>query len=387
MKLNIILSLFTVLSVPTAGFQSNFRIHLKEWSLCSSRKSVESLQVDSHQSDVQTFVVGKKDDDWPLDIVLTRQYPEKSRRFFRKIIQAGRVKVDEKEVKRLSKIRKGQLVSAQFKPDEKPSMEPEDLGLEVLFEDEHLIAVAKPPGMIVHPVESCETGTVLHGVLHLLTTPREKVTPKETAAQPEGNQENAQEEDTKVERKPEKNAKKGGPDPWDPAKPLKLTARLCTGLAQGVVHRLDSDTSGVVLVAKNAPAARGMAKQFQQRSVKKKYMAVVVGDLGPGVHHLTLPLLRTSSGKMAVFQEAQPEWGEEMAGGDMLTGDFTDVGEADAKGARGATTIVRRLATDGQLSVVGAEILTGRMHQLRVHLAQEANCPVLGDPVYGDTDW
>jgi 23S rRNA pseudouridine1911/1915/1917 synthase len=175
--------------------------------------------------------------------------------------------------------------------------EPEPLELSVLYEDETLIAVNKPPGMVVHPTYRNRTGTLLNGLL------------------------------------------------WH--------VRHRPGITPRIVTRLDKDTSGLVVVALTPEAQARMQKDAG--SMKKEYIAVVRGRPEPPSGVISLPLARDSADRRVVV--------------------VTPSGQA-------SETRYEVIASAGGRSVVRCELVTGRTHQIRVHLAARG-CPILGDAVYG----
>jgi 23S rRNA pseudouridine1911/1915/1917 synthase len=183
---------------------------------------------------------------------------------------------------------------------------PEAGPLPLLFADEHLLVVDKPAGLTVHPGAGRPTGTLVHRLLH---------------------------------HHPEL-AGVGGPG------------------RPGIVHRLDKDTSGVMIVARTHEAHRRLAAAFAQRRVDKRYLAIVYGD--PETEgEVEAPIGRhpQQRRKMAVRPRGRP-----------------------------AHTRWRRIAGVGSISLLEVDILTGRTHQIRVHL-KYANHPLVGDPLYGEQRW
>ncbi|CAM9364545.1 unnamed protein product [Choristocarpus tenellus] len=267
--------------------------------------------------------VSDEDNNAPIDWVLSRRLPVNSRRYYRKLIQEGGVKVNGKTMKRFARVKSGSNIQlARSSPGKmsgpKPLLlKPENLDLVVEYEDEHLVAVRKPGGMVVQPCEGARKGTVLHGLLHHLIATKQVKKDDPVAAQ---------------------------------------------RLLQGIVHRLDKDTSGIMVVAKTLEASSKLSGLFKNQEVHKGYLAVCHGD--PGRETLVkAPVYRRSSGKMAAV------WPE----------------EAEIFGAKDAETWIRNVATSRGTSLCEAEITTGRMHQVRVHLKFKGY-PIVGDRVYGDPE-
>ena len=220
------------------------------------------------------------------------------------LLDDGLVSVDGQPRKAAHALRSGQRVSVTVPPPEPATVEAEALPLVVLYEDAHLLAIDKPPGMVVHPAPGARRGTVVNALHHHL------------------------------------GSLAGVGDPDRP----------------GIVHRLDRDTSGVLLVARTPQALEGLAKQFRDRTLSKRYVAVVHGVVRPdtGVvdqaigrhpHHRQQMSVRTRRGRVAVTRF---EVVERFPGASLL-----------------------RLAPE-----------TGRTHQLRVHLASIGH-PIVADRLYG----
>lgn len=242
-----------------------------------------------------------------LDQYLADMFPEISRSAFQKLIDVGSVFVLGKKdlAARVEKKRYRVLVDDRitfsFPSPEPLALEPEDIPLSILYEDEFLLIVNKQPGLVVHPGAGNLTGTFVHGLLHHL----------------------------------------GSIDHDDPVRP-------------GIVHRLDKDTSGVLIAAKSSQILAALSKQFADRTVEKRYLALVQGNVlskmsidEPIGRH---PRERT---KMAVLE-----------------------------GGRRAVSIITPIEHFGDSTLVEIEILTGRTHQIRVHL-EHAGFPILGDTQYG----
>ncbi|MDR1534803.1 MAG: RluA family pseudouridine synthase [Planctomycetota bacterium] len=242
-----------------------------------------------------------------LDRALARLAPGYSRTFLRKALDLGGVAVDgvggvPKPSRRL---REGERLSLAIPESPPPEAGPEDLPLSLLYEDDDIVVVDKRPGIVAHPSAGHAGGTLVNALLHHC-----------------------------------------GPG----------LAGVGGGLRPGLVHRLDRDTSGCLVAAKNSAAHRGLMRQFSERRVEKTYLAVTDG--------FPLP----PSGRLEVNIGRHP-----------INRKFQAVLKS---GGRPSLTLYRTLENYGALALVECELKTGRTHQARVHLAH-LGAPVLCDRDYG----
>lgn len=249
------------------------------------------------------FEVKPEDAGSRLDVFLSRMALELSRNQVQRLIENNHIQVNDKPQKASYRLRSGQQISVYLPPPPPSELVPEQLSLKVVFEDEHLIAINKPPGLVVHPATSHRKATLVHGLLYHC----------------------------------DQLADLGGP------------------LRPGIVHRLDKDTSGILVVAKENSAYRHLSCQFKEKRVYKEYAAFVYGRLRQSSGEFTAPIRRHPKNrkKMGI-----------IAGG------------------REAYTFWWLETVFGEVSLVKVVIKTGRTHQIRVHFAH-AHHPVVGDNTYG----
>lgn len=254
----------------------------------------------SHGELTDIFTVSLEEAGTRLDKLLSGHFPEQSRTYFQFLIEEGCVLVNGKPLKKRQSPKAGDEIDVCFLLTPEISLEPQDIPLDILFEDEHLIAVNKPAGMVVHPAPGHPKDTFVNALLF--------------------------------------HCRSLSPD----------------GIRPGVVHRLDKDTTGVLLAAKTQQAHAKLVELFMQRTIQKDYLAICVGTPKEGM--IDLPIRR------------HPIHRKEMTV-------CLDTG-------REAKSICKVIGKNEQLSLVEVQLLTGRTHQIRVHL-KYLKAPVLGDPVYG----
>ncbi len=240
-----------------------------------------------------------------LDRFLALELPQFSRSRLQALIQQGLVRLNGKQPRAREMVRAEDSVQIEIPPAEKIEARPESIPLEILFEDDALLVINKPAGMVVHPGAGNPEHTLVNALL-----------------------------------------------------------AHCTSLSgiggqqrPGIVHRLDKETSGCLVVAKTDVAHRELSKQFAARTLKKTYLALVAGRL------------KNSSGLVDAPITRHPVHRQKMA---------------IAKSARGrsAETEYRVVRVGTEMSLVECQLHSGRTHQIRVHLAHLGN-PVLGDKLYG----
>jgi len=240
-----------------------------------------------------------------LDLYLTWLMPEISRSMLGQLIKSGRVLVNGGTKKAGYRIKQGEELTVTLPPPAKTELIPEKIDFKVIHEDDALLVLAKPPGIVVHPAYGHPRGTLVHGLLHHL---------KELPVI-------------------------GGEE------------------RPGIVHRLDKDTSGLLIVAKHDISHRILVEQFKARMIKKTYRAIVAGRL------------QTKEGLIDKQIGRHPVHRKKMAARD--------------NGGRAAVTRWRVLEEFSvPFSYVEMQPETGRTHQLRVHMAYMGH-PIAGDRLYG----
>src|SRR5438874_1743888 len=261
-------------------------------------------QLPSEDSTPIELVVSENDAKLRLDQFLAKRLPEFSRSRLQQLIRGGLVRLNEQSTRPRQIVRGGDRIDLTEPPLEKIDIRPEPIPLEILFEDDDLIVINKPAGLTVHPGAGQREHTVVNALLsHCATL-----------------------------------SGIGGKE------------------RPGIVHRLDKETSGCLVVAKNDMAHRELSKQFAARTVEKIYLALVAGKL-----RKPAGLIEEKIGRHPVHRRRM---------------------RVTSLRGRTATTEYRVICSSDKASLIECRLHTGRTHQIRVHLHHLGH-PVLGDKVYG----
>ena len=253
--------------------------------------------------EIDTIIISEEEQGERLDRTLANRFQSvQSRTYFQNLIEQGRVLLNGEAAKKRMKPAAGDEIEIHFIFTPEINIVAEDIPLSILYEDEAIIVVNKPAGMVVHPALGTWSGTFVNALLHHCNG---------------------------------------------------LEAPTASFPRPGFVHRLDKDTSGVMVAAKQARAQAMLIEHFSQREVHKEYLAVCVGN--PGIKRIEAPIGRhpIRRKEMSVREDGRP-----------------------------SVTHCKTSVFDGQCSVVHLVLETGRTHQIRVHM-KHLGTPILGDPVYG----
>lgn len=244
-----------------------------------------------------------------LDAYISKQMQDLSRSMIQKLLEENKINVNGKSEKPAYKVQNGDIIEINIEEPKEVKIEAQDIPLDIIYEDEDILVVNKQKGLVVHPANGNPDGTLVNAVM---------------------------------------------------AHCKDSLSGIGGELRPGIVHRLDKDTSGLLIIAKNDKAHIQMSNQIKNREVKKTYIALVRGTIAENEATINMPIGRSTKDrkKMAV-----------------------------TKSGKEAVThfkVLNRYTTDkGSYTLLEIKIDTGRTHQIRVHMA-EIGHPVIGDAVYSN---
>lgn len=247
----------------------------------------------------------QEDQQMRLDKYLSEQFPEQTRSYLQKLIKDGEVTVNGKNVKTGYQLSKGDEVYINIPEPKELDVEPQKMDLDIVYEDEDVILINKPKGMVVHPAPGHTTDTLVNGLLYH----------------------------------------------------CKDNLSGINGVARpGIVHRIDRDTTGILIVCKNDMSHNSIAAQLKEHSINRRYRALVHGNLKEDTGTVEGPIGR------------HPIDRKKMA-----------INEKNGKPAVTHYTVLERF---GNYTLIECKLETGRTHQIRVHMTSIGH-PLVGDEVYG----
>lgn len=252
------------------------------------------------QAEIEVIV---KEETGRVDKVLNDRLKDYSRNQIQQWIKEQHVFIDGQAIKANYKVSAGDVIIIQLPEPEELELIPEDLALEIVYEDQDVAVVNKPQGMVVHPSAGHPTGTLVNGLLHQ----------------------------------------------------IKDLSTINDVIRPGIVHRIDKDTSGLLMIAKNDQAHESLAKQLKDKSSLRKYVALVHGEIPHDKGRIEAPIGRSKVNRKMqdVIEDGKP-----------------------------AVTHFEVLERFDNFTLIELQLETGRTHQIRVHM-KYIGYPVAGDPLYG----
>lgn len=239
-----------------------------------------------------------------IDSYLAKKLEEISRSYIKKLIKDGHIKVNDLQIKPKYVVNKGDIITIKLPEPEELKLIPENLPIEIVYEDEDVAVVNKPQGMVVHPAPGNYSGTLVNALLFH----------------------------------------------------LESLSTINGVVRPGIVHRIDKDTSGLLMIAKNDFAHMELSKQLKEHTITRIYYALVEGNIKEDRGTINAPIGRhpVDRKRMAVID----------------------------RNSKNAITHFKVLERFGQCTLIEARLETGRTHQIRVHMSYIKH-PLVGDPVYG----
>lgn len=254
---------------------------------------------------MEIFTIETDDVNKRVDVFLNEEMEDISRSALQKNIEKGNITVNGEKISKNYKLRIGDIVEAELPPPENIDIVPEDIPLDIMYEDDDLIVINKPQNMVVHPAPGHYTGTLVNALMFHCGD---------------------------------------------------NLSGINGVLRPGIVHRIDKDTSGVLVIAKSDLAHKGLSEQLAEHSMKRVYNAIVYNSFSEesGTVDRNIDRSKNDRKKMAVVMQ----------------------------GGRNAVTHYKVIEKLGKYTWVELKLETGRTHQIRVHMSYIGH-PLLGDPVYG----
>lgn len=253
------------------------------------------------------FEVGNEEQNLRIDKYLAQKLPDQSRSYIQKLIKDEQVTVNNQKIKSNYKVQNSDQLRVEIPKLQEPDILPEDIPLDILYEDEDVLVINKPKGMVVHPSAGHYSQTVVNAVLFHC---------------------------------------KG------------QLSGINGVLRPGIVHRIDMDTTGAIVICKNDKAHQILAEQLKEHSITRKYRALVCGNL------------KEDTGTIVGAIGRHPIDRKKMA--------------INEKNGKPAVTHYKVLERFGNYTYIECQLETGRTHQIRVHMASKGH-PLLGDALYGPT--
>ena len=254
----------------------------------------------------QDLIIEKIHEGTRIDSVLSLLLEDTSRNYISKIIEQGGLKVNgEEERSKKYKVKEGDRIELEMPEPEVLSIEAEDIPLDIVYEDDDLMVINKPRGMVVHPAAGNYSGTLVNAVMY---------------------------------------------HAGDRLSSINGVIR------PGIVHRIDKDTSGLLVIAKNNKAHESLSAQFKEHSINRRYTALVYDNIVNGNLTVDAPIGRDPRNRLKK--------------------------KVNGESPRNAVTHVKVLERYGKYTLCEMKLETGRTHQIRVHMAYIKH-PLVGDPLYG----